>query len=157
MRYHYFARRNELLLDIDNRKSIKTFLKYHPTIAIVARKIVQLNTRPNHLHVYITLPKKLSYNALFSLAGWLGSDLRRESANYSRLISGAKKPALLIEYQRVPDFRDPDLVCSCPRNYSNTKKKMPSCEHLINFKEFHFREGMLLYQVNKLCKIGNNE
>ncbi len=151
-RYRYFARRNELLLDIDNRKSIKIFLKNLPIIAVTAKKVIPLSTRLNHLHVYIKLQKKFNYSTLFSLAGWLGSDLRRESANYSRLLSGARKPALLIEYQRVRDFREPDLVCKCPRNYPDTKRKMPSCQHLINFRPFHFYEGTLLHQVNKLIR-----
>lgn len=149
-RYHYFARRNELFLDIDNRKSIRIFLKYLPVVAIFARKLSILQTRPNHLHVYITLPKRLPFNTLFSLAGWLGSDLRRESANYSRLISGARKPSLLIEYRRVRDFRKPDLVCGCPRNFPNTNRKMPSCVHLVSYEQFHFHEGTLWHQIRKL-------
>lgn len=149
-RYHYFARRNELLLDIDTRSSIRTFLKNYPIALLKARKATILNPRRNHLHVYITLENKLSYDNLFSLACWLGSDSRRECANYNRLISGATKPSLLVEYQRVRDFRGPDLVCQCPRNYPNTKRKMPSCEHLINFRPFHFHDGTLLHQVNKL-------
>jgi hypothetical protein len=149
-RYHYFARRNELLLDIDTRRSIKVFLKNYPIALLKAKKSQILNPRPNHLHVYMNLERNLPFVTLFSLACWLGSDPRRECANYARLISGATKPALLIEYERVRDFREPDLVCSCPRNFPNTRKKMPSCEHLINFKPFHFLEGTLLHQVGKL-------
>jgi hypothetical protein len=92
------------LLDIDNRKSIRTFLKNYPIILLKAKKATILNSRKNHLHVYVTLDRSYPYPVLFAASSFLGSDPRRESANYSRLISGASKPALLIEYQRVPDF-----------------------------------------------------
>jgi hypothetical protein len=65
----------------------------------------------------------LSLSLVFRRPGRLGSHLRRESAKYSRLVSGASKPAPLVEYQKDRDFRQPDLVCQLPLKLSEDREE----------------------------------
>lgn len=64
-----------------------------------------VNPRPNHLHVYMTLERSFPFVTLFSLACWLGSDPRRECANYARLNSGAKKTGLTNRIRKGEEFQ----------------------------------------------------
>jgi len=133
MRRTYFARRNEAMTDHDSLKSFRLLLQRLPLILPLVSKIVILNPRPGHFHCYLKLRRKNEWADLVALQIFLGSDKNRELANYSRIIAGASKPILLIEFTKTPHWRPPDLTCSCPRKLRG--RKFANCPHLMAVKE----------------------
>lgn len=148
MRYIYFARKNEVMLDIDSSKAYDKFQRNLKYLDGLTRKITILHTRRGHYHVYLTLKKRHEYPQLSALQTFLGSDIRRELANYSRILARASKPILLIEYDRVKHFREPDIVCSCPRKYKG--KKLANCIHLRSAKGHKAKYGYLSTRLKYL-------
>lgn len=118
-----------MLLDFDSARSYRLFQRRYPKIARLVEKVVVLATRPGHFHVYILLKRRHRFVNLSALQRYLGSDIKRELSNMSRIIAGASKPILLIEFTRVPHWREPDIVCSCPPKAGG--KKLGNCPHLM--------------------------
>ena len=141
MRNIYFARSNEALLDLDTEGAFKVFLERLPIATHLASKIVIVATRPHHHHVYIRLKRRHRFVDLSALQAYLGSDLRRELSNMSRIIAGASKPTLLIEYTKVRHWRRPDVVCSCAPKWKG--KKLGNCRHLMAVRSHKPRYGFL--------------
>lgn len=142
MRKIYFARSNEVLLDIDSDCKFKLFLKRLSKIENLVRKpIVIESTRLHHFHIFIKLKKRHKFVNLSALQSYLGSDIKRENSNLSRIIAGASKPILLIHYSRVKHWRKPDIICSCPPKWKG--KKLGNRRHLMNAKGHKARYGFL--------------
>jgi len=144
----YFARSDEALLDIDTDRGFRRFLQRFPTILSLVASMVILATRPHHYHVYIKLRKRHRFVDLSSLQTYLGSDRTRELANMSRVIAGATRPILLIEYTKVPHWRKPDIVCSCPRRWKG--RKLCNCRHLMTARGHKAKYGFLSTRLKTL-------
>ena len=130
-----------MLLDIDSAKSYRLFRERYPKVAHLVKKTVILATRPGHYHVYILLKRRHRFVNLSALQRYLGSDTRRELSNMSRIIAGASKPILLIEFTNVPYWREPDVVCSCPPKIKG--RKFGNCPHLMAVREHKPAYGFL--------------
>ncbi len=142
MRYIYFARSNEILLDIDMEGKFRLFLKRLPKLEFLVKKpIVIESTRPHHYHIFIRLKKRHRFVDLSALQVYLGSDVRRELSNMSRMIAGATKPILLIHFSRVKHWRKPDIVCSCPPKWKG--RKLGNCHHLMSARGHKAKYGFL--------------
>ena len=141
MRYIYFATMFELLLDLDTDRSFRLFLDRFPKVQALASRVIILATRPHHYHVYIRLRKRHRWENLSAAAVYLGSDRSRELANISRVMAGATRPVLLIEFGRVPHWRKPDIVCSCPRKWKG--RKLGNCRHLMAARGHRAKNGFL--------------
>jgi hypothetical protein len=100
-----------------------------------------MSTRPHHFHVYILLKKHHRFVDLSALQTYLGSDIRRENSNLSRIIAGATKPILLIEFARVPHWRKPDIICSCFRKWKGRKRG--TCRHIMAARGHRAKYGFL--------------
>jgi hypothetical protein len=72
---------------------------------------------------------------------YLGSDPIRELANMNRMIAGASRPILLIEYTKVKNWREPDFICSCPRKWKG--RKLGNCVHLMAARGHKAKYGFL--------------
>jgi len=141
MRNIYFARCDEVLLDYDSTRQLRVFLERRDRIEPLARRIVVVATRPGHYHVYIRLKRRHRFVDISALQVYLGSDLKRELSNMSRIIAGATKPILLIEYTKVRHWRRPDIVCSCPPRWRG--RKLGNCRHLLAAKGHKAGYGFL--------------
>lgn len=141
MRNIYFARSNEFLGDYDSERSFRTFQERLPKIEHMVKRVVVLATRRGHYHVYCLLDGQHRFVDLSALAVYLGSDIRRELSNMSRIMAGASKPILLIEFTKVPHWRKPDIVCSCPRMWKGWK--LGNCRHLLAVKAHKPKYGFL--------------
>ena len=141
MRNIYFARSDEALLDLDNDSAYNLFRKRLPKILPLVRKVIVVATRPHHWHCYLRLKKSHAFVNISALQTYLGSDKTRELANMSRIIAGASKPILLIEFTRVKHWRPPDIVCSCPRKWKG--RKLGNCRHLMKAKGHKAKYGFL--------------
>lgn len=146
MRNIYFAKSDEALLDIDSEAGARLFWNRLPKVKQLIKRIVIEATRPNHYHVFIKLKNHHQFVNISALQTYLGSDLKRELANLSRIIAGATKPILLIHYSKVKHWRKPDLVCSCPRKYKG--KKLSNCVHLINYRGHEAKFGYISTRLN---------
>ena len=135
-------RSNELGLDFDREKYFRFFQKErYPKIKHLVKKMVILATRPGHYHVYIVLRRHHRFVNLSALQRFCGSDIKRELSNMSRIIAGASKPILLIEFTRVQHFRRPDITCSCPPKLHG--RKFGNCPHLVKARGHRARFGYL--------------
>ncbi len=142
MRNIYFSRSDEVLLDIDTDSSFRLFLKRLPKIERLVRKPVVIeSTRPHHYHVFIRLKRRHRFVDLSALQVYLGSDVKRELSNLSRIIAGATRPILLIHFARVKHWRKPDIVCSCPPKWKG--RKLGNCRHLLAARGHRARYGFL--------------
>lgn len=141
MRNIYFARSDECLLDIDSEYGAKLFQDRISKIQHLTKRIIIASTRPNHYHVFIKLKKHHRFVDICALQTYLGSDIRRELSNLSRIIAGATKPILLVHYSKAKYWRKPDIVCSCPRKWKG--KKLSNCRHLIQARGHKAKYGYL--------------
>jgi hypothetical protein len=141
MRNISFARSDEAMLDLDSDRSYRLFLKRLPVILPLILKMVVVATRPHHFHVYIKLKRRHRFVDISALQIYLGSDPRRELANLSRIVAGASKPILLIEYTKVNHWRKPDIVCSCPPKWKG--RKLGNCRHLMAARGHKAKYGFL--------------
>lgn len=117
------------MLDFDREKDFRFFRDTrYPKIQSLVKKMVILATRPGHYHVYILLKRHHRFVNLSALQRFCGSDIKRELSNMSRMMAGASKPILLIEFTRVPHWRKPDVTCSCPPKING--RKYGNCPHL---------------------------
>ena len=132
MRNIYFAHSDEVFVDLDSKRQLTIFKKRCRSIQHVVKKwiIVKKSTRSHH--VYIQLKSHHRFVDLAVLAQFLGSDIRKTLADMSRIIAGASKPILFIEYIKIPNWREPDIVCSCPPRYKG--EKMGMCYHILHAK-----------------------
>jgi hypothetical protein len=144
----YFSRSNEVLLDIDSESKYRLFLKRLPKILPLILKVIVVSTRLHHYHIYILLKKRHRFVDLSALQVYLGSDPIRELANMSRIIAGASRPMLLIEYSRVKNWRDPDFVCACPPRWKG--RKLGNCVHLLNARGHKARWGFLTTRLRTI-------
>lgn len=113
MRYAWFARANELMLDLDNKQAAD---KLRPAMTPVP------SSTKGHFHVLFTL----RYNLLSpvhhaQLAIHAGSDPLREAANLDRARKGAELPIALFRKDKPKRWRKPDLTCNCPWEIRNKK------------------------------------
>ena len=143
MRNIYFARSDEAMLDLDTEDAYKLFASRVPKIEHLVRKpMVITNPRPHHYHVYIKLKKAHDFANISAFQQYLGSDIKRELADLSRIIAGASKPILLIEWAKPKHmWREPDVVCACPREWK--RKKLANCKHLMAVREHRPRFGFI--------------
>jgi hypothetical protein len=141
VRNTYFGRRNEALLDHDTDRAFRLFLRRLQKILPLVVKVVILATRPHHYHVYIRLKRPQTWANISALQTFLGSDKSRELANMSRILAVATRPILLVEFGRIPNWRKPDLVCSCPRKWKG--RKLANCRHLTRAKGHKARWGFI--------------
>jgi len=138
MRYAWFARPNEIMLDFDN---------LHCTSEKVADKVERIldlyddlmwerisaaeSSSSLHFHVVIELGKEISpvEHARYAIA--CGSDPRREAANLDRARKGAEFPIALFRKDIPKGWRKPDLSCNCPWEIHNKKtgkmEKLHAC------------------------------
>ena len=145
VRYTYAARSNEFMLDLDSERAYGLFLERLPKVLPLIRRLSVLATRPHHFHVYGVLRRRHRFVNLSALQTFLRSDPIREVSNMSRMIAGASKPIILIEFSRVPNFRGPDLVCACKPKLRG--KKFANCLHLMAFREHKPKYGFLSTRV----------
>lgn len=141
VRYTYAMRPNEIGVDLDSDRAYRLFLRRLPKVLPLILTLSVLATRPHHFHVYAVLRKRHAWANLSALQTYLGSDPIRELSNLSRVIAGASKPIILIEFARVPNFRSPDLVCGCRPRVRG--RKFANCPHLMAWKEHRPRYGFL--------------
>lgn len=141
MRNIYFNRSDEASLDLDSEKAFRKFLTRLGPILPLVIKMVIVASRPHHYHVYILLGRRHRFVDISALQTYLGSDKERELANMSRIIAGASKPILLIEYAKVPHWRKPDMVCHCPPKWRG--RKLGNCHHLMAAKGHKAKYGFL--------------
>lgn len=142
LRNIYFARSNEVLLDIDTESKFRLFLKRLPKIVHLVRKPIVIEaTRPHHYHIFIRLRKRHRFVDLSALQTYLASDIRRENSNLSRIIAGATKPILLIHFSKVKHWRKPDIICSCPPKWKG--RKLGNCWHLMKARGHKAKWGFL--------------
>lgn len=91
---------NQLQLDLDNTESIVAFvdgvalLQEHLPGFVHHLKIRRSQTA-GHYHVVITLDQAVTAMTQVALQAGLGSDRRRELANYVRISQGVPNPILL--------------------------------------------------------------
>lgn len=149
MRHHYFARRNELFLDIDDPELFAL-----PTAQRMGHVRIFPSLTRGHFHVVVTLHADTwpgwkdewripSLPEMFEQEWTLGSDARRANANLARYRAGATKPDLLIAHGRKwPDFRAPDFSCGCQTTYKNGER-LASCLCLIEYAPFKWAYGTL--------------
>jgi hypothetical protein len=129
------------MLDIDSEYGAKVFWERLPKVKPLIKRIAIESTRPNHYHIFIKLRRHHRFVNISALQTYLGSDLKRELANMSRIIAGARKPILLIHYSRVKHWRKPDVICSCQRKYQG--RKLSNCAHLINYRGHQAKYGYI--------------
>ena len=132
MRNIYFAQSDEVFVDLDSSKQLRIFKDRCRKIQHLVKKWVIIKKSSHSHHVYIQLKKRHRFVDLAVLAQHLGSDIRKTLADLSRIIAGASKPILFIEYTKVPNWREPDIVCSCPPRYKG--EKMGICYHILRAK-----------------------
>lgn len=144
MRNIRFNRADEATLDLDSDGSYNQFKERVPRIEHLVRKpIVVVATRPHHWHVFIRLKKRHRWVDLVALQTWLGSDLKRELANMSRIAAGASKPTLMIDYGIIRHWghHPPDIRCSCPPRIKG--RKFGNCPHLMAVKAHRPKYGFI--------------
>jgi hypothetical protein len=149
VRYTYFLRADEGGLDLDSDNAYRIFLKRLPKVLPLILKLVILATRPHHYDVYIRLKKRHRFVDICALQTYLGSDKDRELANMSRIIAGASKPILLIEYAKVRHWREPDIICVCPPKLRRGRK-FANCPHLLGTKSHRPRWGFISTRLQTL-------
>jgi hypothetical protein len=132
-------------LDLDTDRSYRQFQERVRKIEHLVRKpIVVVATRPHHWHVFIRLKKRHRFVDICALQVYLGSDVRRELANMSRIIAGATLPILLIDYGVVKHWghHPPNIVCSCPPK-DRKGRKLGNCRHLMAARGHKAKYGFL--------------
>ena len=96
---------NQLQLDLDGARSLR---RYGMQYSILRRagltrgwreKIVP-SKRSNHVHITITMPQSIGDMERVALQSILGSDLKREAFDYTRVKKGNKYPIVFFEREK---------------------------------------------------------
>ena len=171
--FWYFARYNELLLDLDSEYALGcAVLKLRRAIRLVfldVERYIFFESSPGKFHGFVTLQKNWRYlfyeKTLWRL--WLGSDFYRELYSSKRHCNGLSEPDLLIARQDyfLREFcgtgklekmdRRPDAECNCKRKHTGTARAL-ACPV---FQKIHGSESGKVYfplnndRTTKLVKI----
>ncbi|MDG7000209.1 MAG: hypothetical protein JRN15_13980 [Nitrososphaerota archaeon] len=132
MRNIYFAHSDEVFVDIDSERQLTIFKQRCRKIQHLVKKWIIEKKGRHSYHVFIQLKRHHRFADLAVFAQYLGSDIRKTLADMSRIIAGASKPILFIEYTKIPNWREPDIVCTCPPRYRG--EKMGMCYHILHAK-----------------------
>lgn len=140
-RYHWFARENEILLDLDTPEAIEQYrtVFFCSQAAMLMRAIECDSITTGHKHVFITLQCNRSASERIELSEYLGSDSKRASADRARLAAGAEHFQCLVRFDKPAGVREPDMVCLCPVNWKGVRLR--ACTHLRNYEPHKYWSG----------------
>lgn len=115
--YWYFARPNELLLDLDSDARL---LRAMDNLARAVRigflevkHAYVAESSPGKYHCFVTLKKPMHALEKVIWQMWLGSDIVREEYNLYRILKKVPNPNLLIRKSGNIMGRVSDAVCFC--------------------------------------------
>src|SRR5262249_23947684 len=116
MNYRYYARSNEIFLDLDNQRAIsRAFNVLSRAIETRELRVKSLwifqSATPKHVHVVIVLREVMSIIDRLAWSLWMANDRLRVAFILKRCIDEVPHEDLLMGRQRY--HRDADEVCSC--------------------------------------------
>ena len=93
---------NQLQLDLDGARALR---KYGMQFSILRKsgltagwkELIKGSKKRSHVHIVITMPKKIKNLERVALQAILGSDIKREAFNYTRVKKRNKYPIVLFE------------------------------------------------------------
>ena len=93
---------NQLQLDLDGARALRLYGMQYAILRKAGltkkwREKVLASKKPGHVHVVITMPRKIQNLERVALQAVLGSDVRREAFNYARVVKRNKYPIVFFE------------------------------------------------------------